>query len=153
MGKLRVHYGAWVLIGDGKKALLLHNDGDAELLNLRRIEVREQDNPATRDQGADAPGRAVGSGIGTRQGSVSQTDWHQIEEDRFAATIAAELNQAAQDNAFKEVIIVAPPKALAEIRRDLSGEAQRRVKGEIPKDLTHHPIPEIEKLLPTYEVA
>ena len=153
MATLKVHYGAWVLIGDGKKALLLHNEGDAELLNLRRLTVREQENPPSHEQGSDAPGRGVSSGTGTRFGSMGQTDWHQIEEDRFAATVAAELNRAAHDNEFKEIIIVAPPKTLAEIRRDLSGETHRKVVAEIPKDLTHHPIPEIEKLLPSYEIG
>lgn len=153
MTTLKVHYGAWVLIGDGKRALLLHNAGDAELLNLRRIEVREHADPPTREQGSDAPGRSVSPGTGTRFGSIGETDWQQMEEDRFAATIAGELNRAAHDAAFKELIIVAPPKTLAEIRRDLSTEAQRKVKAEIPKDLTHHPIPEIEKLLPTYEAG
>lgn len=153
MAQLKVHYGAWVLIGDGRKALLLHNEGDAELLNLRRLTVREQANPPTHEQGADTPGHGVFAGTGTRFGSVGGTDWHQIEEDRFAATVAAEVNRAAQANEFKEIVIVAPPKTLAEIRRDLSAEAQRRVVAEIPKDLTHHPIPEIEKLLARYDLG
>ncbi len=149
MARLKVHHGAWVLVGDGKKALFLRNEGDAELLNLRRIDVREHVNPATRDQGAGAPGRAV-SPNGSRVGAVEQTDWHQIEEDRFAAGMAADLNRAVQDGSAKELIIVVPPKVLAEIRRDLSEEAHRAVKAEIAKDLTHHPIPEIETLLASY---
>lgn len=153
MGKLKVHYGAWVLVGDGKKALLLHNEGDAEILNLRRLDVREQDDTPTRDQGSDAPGRAVSpGGQNARSSAMGQTDWHQLEEDRFAATLAQHLNRAAQNHEFKEVVIVAPPKALAEIRRDLSKETHAKVVAEISKDLTHHPIPEIEKLLPTYDV-
>ena len=148
MASLKVHHGAWVLIGDGKKALLLRNEGDADLMNLRRIDVREQHNPATRDQGSDAPGRGVGPGAVS--GSVSQTDWHQIEEDRFAAGMAADLNRASKDGAFKELVIVVPPKVLAEIRRDLSSDTQGKVRAEIPKDLTHHPIPEIEALLASY---
>ena len=47
-------------------------------------------------------------------------------------------------------MIVVPPKVLAEIRRDLSNETHRKVRAEIPKDLTHHPIPEIEALLASY---
>ncbi len=57
MATLKVHYGAWVLVGDGKKALLLHNEGDNEILDLRRLDVEQPVNPATRDQGSDAPGR------------------------------------------------------------------------------------------------
>lgn len=146
MAKLKVDYGAWVLVGDGRKALLLHNEGDAELINLRRLEVREHDNPPTHEQGSDAPGRS-GTPSGTRTGSIGETDWHQIEEDRFAAEIADRLNRAAAAREYKSLIVVAPPKTLTEIRRRLSAEAHRRVTAEIAKDLIHHPIPEIERIL------
>jgi protein required for attachment to host cells len=146
METFTVRNGAWVLIGDGKKALLLHNEGDAELLNLRRISVREQDNPPTHDQGTAAPGRAS-SPAGIRGGPVGETDWHQIEEDRFAASLAADLNRAAQEQRFKELIVVAPPKTLAELRREWSKETQGLIVAELPKDYTHHPIPEIERIL------
>ena len=152
MATLKVHHEAWVLIGDGTKALFLHNAGDEEILNLRRLEVRRQDNPATRDQGSDAPGRGV-SASGTRFGSLGGTDFHQIEEDRFAAAIADEINRGAHEDAFREIVIVAPPKCLAEIRKDLSAEAHRKVTAEIAKDYTHHPIPEIERLLAAHEMG
>ncbi len=151
MATLKVHYGAWVLVGDGKKALFLHNEGDEEILNLRRLDVEEKDNPATRDQGSDAPGRGH-SPTGARGGAMGGTDFHQVEEDRFAAHVAQRINAAAQGNGFKEIVIVAPPKSLAEIRRDLSAEAQRRVVCEIARDYTNHPIPEIEKLLASHAV-
>ena len=152
MTTLKVHHEAWVMVGDGTKALFLHNAGDEEILNLRRLEVRQQDNPATRDQGSDAPGRGF-SPSGTRFGSLGGPDFHQIEDDRFAAAIAEEINRAAHENAFREIVIVAPPKCLAEIRKDLSAEAQKKVTAEIAKDYTHHPIPEIEKLLLAHKPA
>ena len=152
MTTLKVNYGAWVMVGDGKKALFLHNEGDSELLNLRRLEVRQQDNPATRDQGTDAPGRAFGH-AGLQHSPMGGTDFHRQEEDRFAAGVAERINQGAQDNSFKEIVVVAPPKCLAEIRKDLSAEAHRRVVAEIPKDYTHHPIPEIEKLLAAHDMG
>ena len=149
MDTFTVRNGAWVVIGDGKKALVLQNAGDAQLLNLRRVSVREQDNPATRNQGSDSPGRSF-SPSGVRSGSVGETDWHQIEEDRFAATIAEDLNRAAREQLFKELVVVAPPKTLAELRREWSKDTQKRIVAEIPKDYTHHPIPEIESMLLTH---
>ena len=146
MATLKVHYGAWVLVGDGKKALFLHNDGDHEILNLRRLDVERHDSPATRDQGTDAPGRNHSS-TGPRGTAMGGTDFHRVEEERFAAHVAERINASAHENGFKELVIVAPPKCLAEIRKDLSAEAQKRVVCEIAKDYTHHPIPEIEKLL------
>ncbi len=151
MAKLQIKNGAWVLVCDGKKSLLLHNEGDPDLLNLRRTSVTEQNNPATRDQGTDTPGHGFAPS-GTRQGSLGETDYHTIEEERFADTIAAELNRAALEQAFKELVVVAPPKILAELRKAFSKHTGDRIAAEIPKDLTHHTIPEIEKLLAAHEV-
>ena len=67
--------------------------------------------------------------------------------------MAGEVNKAASENEFREIVILAPPKCLAEIRRDLSPDAKRRVVAEIAKDYTHHPIPEIEKLLAAHAVG
>ena len=147
METFTVRHGAWVVVGDGKKALVLHNEGDAELLNLRRVSVRENANPATREQGSDAPGR---SNTPTGIGSIAQTDWHQIEEDRFAASLADDINAAAREQLFKDLIVVAPPKTLAELRKEFAKDTQKRIVGELAKDYTHHTIPEIESLLLTH---
>jgi protein required for attachment to host cells len=45
---------------------------------------------------------------------------------------------------MKEIILIAPPRVLGELRKQLSAKARTKVKGEIDKDLTRHPIPEIE---------
>ena len=145
MHRVRIHNKAWVLVGDGRKALMLRNEGDADLLDLRRAAVRLDENPATHAQGTDAPGRAFGAN-GVRS-AVEPTDWHEIEAHRFATSMADEINEAVRSGACKEIVLVAPPKVLGELRQKLSGEAAKRVKGEIPKDLTHHRIGEIETIL------
>ncbi|MDX7952734.1 host attachment family protein [Lichenihabitans sp. Uapishka_5] len=149
METFTVRHGAWVVIGDGKKALVLHNEGDAELLNLRRVSVRENHNPATRQQGSDAPGRSS-SPAGAGSSSIAGTDWHQIEEDRFAASLADDINTAARGHLFKDLIVVAPPKTLAELRKEFGKDTQKCIVGELAKDYTHHTIPEIESLLLTH---
>ena len=150
MAQLRIGNGDWVLVGDGKKALLLENHGDAAVLNLRRLSVRTQDNPSTADQGTDRPGRTSSSASHARS-SYESTDWHALEETRFALELATEINRAAQAHEFRHIVIVAPPRTLGELRGEFSHEARKRISAEINKDLTHHTIPEIEKLLQSYE--
>jgi protein required for attachment to host cells len=138
--------GCWVLIGDGRKALFLVNEGDEKFPNLRRQSVRLNETPATHEVGTDAPGRSFAS-VGTRRSALQTTDWHDLEEHRFAGTVAAEINAAARDGLFKRLLIVAPPKILADLRQALSPQARARLIGELDKDLTKHSIDEIERLL------
>jgi protein required for attachment to host cells len=146
MNNVVVHNGAWVLVGDGRKALFFINKGSRDLLDLRVVETRIDENPATRDQGTDRPGRAFAS-VGGARSAVGDTDWHEVEEERFARAIAERINAGAEANEFSEIVIVAPPKTLGEIRKDLSKKAQGKVAGELGKDLTRHPLPDIEKAL------
>jgi len=146
MSHIVVHNGAWVLVGDGRHALFLYNHGDPDLLDLRVIEVRVEENPASREQGTDAPGRLFSSRNGMRS-AVEPTDWHELEKEHFAREIAARINRAAASGEMHEIVIIAPPRVLGELRKELSPQATARVKGELDRDLAHHPLREIEKAL------
>ncbi|HSM19207.1 MAG TPA: host attachment family protein [Hyphomicrobiales bacterium] len=139
-------HGTWVVVADGRKVLFLHNQGDDDIMDLRVRDKHAQDNPANREQGADRPGRAHDSTSPGRS-AMGQTDWHQIAEDRFAAEVAGEINQAALANEFKHLVVVAPPKALSELRTHLHKEAQQRLIAEIDKDLTNHTVEDMQKIL------
>ncbi len=135
-----------VLVADGRKMLFLRNEGDAEFPNLVVEKAQEQANPATRDQATDSAGRAS-SPQGGVQSSVEPTDFHQIEEDRFAADAADFLKLGALKNDYDSLIVIAPPKTLGELRKHYHKEVSSRLKGEFDKDLTGHPIKDIEKAL------
>ncbi|MCP8891233.1 host attachment family protein [Sphingomonas faeni] len=135
-----------VLVADGRKMLFLRNEGDNDYPNFVVEKAQEQDNPATRDQATDSAGRAS-SPQGGVQSSVEPTDFHQIEEDRFAADAAEFLKTGALKNRYDSLIVVAPPKTLGELRKHYHKEVTSRLKGELDKDLTGHPIKDIEKAL------
>src|ERR1700737_3022670 len=146
MTQHKLPHGAWVFVGDGQKALFLINEGDGKFPNLRRLAVEEHKDPPSREQGSDAPGRAYSS-VGRIRSAVEETDWHELEKERFAASIADRINKAAQSGVFSQIVIVAPPKILGELRREFTKETEAKVIAEVPKDLTHHTIAEIERLL------
>ena len=62
MQKIKIDQGDWVVVCDGKKALILENVGDWKFPNLQTREVFEQNNPPTHEQGSDAPGRSYSVG-------------------------------------------------------------------------------------------
>ncbi|MDH8576125.1 host attachment protein, partial [Klebsiella pneumoniae] len=76
--------------------------------------------------------------VGSSRSSVEQTDWHEIGEQRFARTIADALEALARDRDIPGFVIVAPPRALADLRRALDAHVRARIIAEIDKDLTSH---------------
>ena len=139
-----IPHDAWVLVADGEKALILRNEGDGAYPNLQVTRLIEQDNPATRDQGTDRPGR-FSDGPSVHRSAVQETDWHRLAEERFARDLADRLYKAAHAGRFDRLILVAPPRTLGELRDALHKEVRARVIAEIDKDLTNHPVHEIEK--------
>lgn len=166
---MHVPHNAFIVVADGRKMLLLRNEGDAEHLNLQVERKEMHGNPKDSDQKSDAAGRASstqsgpgapaiaqggsmhargqGAQFAPSRGSMDETDYHQMEEDRFAAEVAAILNKAAMSNAFNDLIIAAPPKTLGEMRMHYHKEVESRLLGEINKDLTGHPVDQIEAAL------
>lgn len=143
---MRIPHNGLVLVADGKKALFLRNEGDGAFPNLAVERIREQANPADHQQKSDLPGRAIAS-IGGARSALDEADFHQLEEDRFAAEAAEILRETALANQFETLVVVAPPKILGELRKHYHKEVERRIAAEIPKDLTGHPVEAIEKIL------
>jgi protein required for attachment to host cells len=138
--------GAWVVVCDGRKALLLANIGDELYPNLRTFEVHEQENPPTSQQGTDAPGRVHESGTAARS-AVETTDWHDQAERAFLRRIVARLDKALQAGETHALIIVAPPRALGVMRPLYTHAISRALAAEVDRDLVKLPVYEIEKML------
>jgi protein required for attachment to host cells len=141
-----ISHNALVLIGDGQKALFLRNKGTAHEVRLEVEQIMEQDNPATREQGTDRPGRSISS-VGSARSAVEEVDWHHIAKERFAGEIAEALYRHAHDNHFDKLVVIAPAKILGNLRKAFHAEVADKIVGEIPKELTSHPIPQIERLI------
>lgn len=141
---MQVPHDAMVVVADGRKLLMLRNEGDAEFLNLQVVQKQSHANPRTSDQTTDSSGRSAAP---AGHGTMGETDFHQLEEDRFAAEVAAMLRAQALQNAFESLIIVAPPKTLGALREQYHSSVTDRLAGELAKDLTGHPLPDIERAL------
>jgi protein required for attachment to host cells len=146
MAKLKIRTHDWVVVCDGRKALILENQGDEITPNLRMKEVREHPDPPTHAQGVEPPGRVQPS-VGTARSAVEQTDWHDRAEAEFLAGLARELDAVVTREPRKHLILVAPPRALGKLRQTYSPAVRRALKAEIDKDWVKTPIDEIERQL------
>jgi len=146
MSKLRIHPGEWVVVCDGKKALVLENVGDEKFPNLKTREVLDHPDLKTHELGSDAPGRSFSS-VGSGRSAVEQTDWHTQEEAKFLHKLAGHLEAAVNAGQVKSLILAAPPRALGVLRQAYSHNLRSAVRAEIDKDLVKMPVYEIEKHL------
>ncbi|WP_027527205.1 host attachment protein [Bradyrhizobium sp. Ec3.3] len=146
MTKMRIDKGEWIVVCDGRKALILENIGDEMFPNLHTREVHEQPNPSTSAQGTDAPG-TLHTALGGARSSVEQTDWHDEAERAFLKSLAGRLDSAVASGETAALTMVASPRALGMIRADYSDAVRKALHGEVGKDLVKLPIYEIEKQL------
>ncbi|MFK4506789.1 host attachment protein [Bradyrhizobium daqingense] len=139
MDKVRIEKGDWLVVCDGRKALILENVGDEMFPNLHIGEVHEQPNPSTGAQGSDAPGRLHGASGGVRS-LVEQTDWHDEAERSFLRGLAGRLDAAVSAGETSALTMVASPRALGMIRADYSDVVRKALQGEVGKDLVKLPV-------------
>ena len=89
----------WVLIADGEKALFLQNHTDGKDPYLQVVRKEEQENPPTREQAANRPGR-MSDGPSGHRSAFDDTDWHELEKERFAKDLADILYKLAHKGRF-----------------------------------------------------
>jgi protein required for attachment to host cells len=137
---------ALVLISDGQRARLLRNRGTPVNPELIVEKAIDRANPPTRDQGTDRPGRKHGTD-GNARSAIEQTDWHQQQEQRFAAELAEMLYKLGHAGNYEELVVVAPPKMLGDLRAKFHQQVSSAVVAEVPRDLTQYSVPEIGNML------
>lgn len=131
-----------VVVADGRKALLLVNQGPPDALDLSVLKtLNAGENPPDAEQQRDRPGRVQKSG--GRRSAVEQIDKHQQTEDEFAFDVVRMIPRTTD----ARVVFVAPPKFLAALRNARADENDIVVLGDIDKDLTHLPVDKLSRAL------
>lgn len=132
---MKVPHKSHVALVDGTRFLLLRNDGP---IFEPRLTVLEE--PALDPTNYSAAVR--------NQDEVSQwkgkTD---LDELAHAAAAAEWLNAKAIAGEIDQLVVVADPKTLGEMRRHYHSELQKRLVAEIDKELAQEPLEKIEKVL------
>ena len=144
---MKIEHDAWVVIADGRRALITQNVGQ---LFAPKLEIRDRleapPNPSTQEQGTDKPGRSFDSTSHRRSG-VEQTDWHDQAESAFLAKVADRLEKLCQTEKVRRVVLVAAPRALAVLRAGMPTCVRQKTVAEVDKDYTKHSLPEVERRL------
>ncbi len=113
----------WILIGDGSHARFFQTaDASSPWQMMRRVD---------------------------REHSREKTDRAETHEDHgeheFARQLVKELETARESGTFKQLVLVAPPKFLGQLRAELAGPLEACVVKSLDKDYTHMAEDELAK--------
>jgi protein required for attachment to host cells len=152
MEQIKIPHNGYVFVGDGRRALFLRNEGDEKFPNLKTEHVfRDDDNPRSHEQGTDQQPRTFagprGGPAGSRRSSIEPSDWHDLEEHKFARDVAAAIARVVRERKIEALVVAAPPRTLAELRQAFHADVKKRIIAELDKDLTKQPVHEIERHL------
>jgi protein required for attachment to host cells len=134
----------WIIAADESRARVLQVTGReqqlTEIENLVNPAGRAQDRELQTDAeprfsghgGLGKPGGSPTSGPGSdreAQGAVEHS------ARTFAREVGRYLDKARIDQRYDQLVLVAPPKFLGALRKELHKEVEKLVADELPKDL------------------
>ncbi|MBL0727781.1 host attachment protein [Piscinibacter sp. HJYY11] len=131
----------WVVVADEAIARILERSDDGEL-----EPVEEMTDAAAHAKGQDLRRDAVGrraasasGGLATQGNATASAgaDERHLEADGFARRVAAYLETAMHRSLFDELRLVAAPRFLGLLRKQLHPEVAKRVSDSLDKDLVH----------------
>lgn len=137
--------GDWVVVCDAGKYVVYENQGDTGRLDLRIVSFDEQDNPPTREQGTDRPGRFPSPNA--QRSAVGDTDWHDQAETRFIEALAGQMDAWAAAAPARHFVLVADPRSMGTMRKALKDQTSDRIALTITGDHVHRPVDAIEQLI------
>lgn len=112
---------AWIVVADGHSARVFENQGQQGAISLKETETL-------------TPHNLLGEGpSGSRPQGDSQRD---TDEATFAKQLAHWLNEHALKKSFAQLVLVADPKTLGQVRPQLHKEVTDRLVHESAKTLT-----------------
>jgi len=150
----------WVLVADEAIAKILRWPDSGDELEAVEALTDPAAHAKEGDFDRDAQGRRAGSAAqGSRQntaqrlrGTASVTasagaDEQHLEAQSFARRVAQHLAGALRQKRFDELRIVAAPRFLGHLRKELDAKVSAVVSEEINKDFIHYDLPELTRRL------
>lgn len=133
----------WILIADGARARIFANRGPGKGIEPVAGEALQGDHRPSRDLLRHKPGRTFESAGTMRHAIAPHHDPHRELKRTFAHELAESLEAHLADKAYDRLVVVAPPKALGDLRSALSEHVRAVVYAELGKDLTKTPMAEL----------
>lgn len=130
---------AYVLVADGGMARLMIAEGPPRKRQLQVLETLEC-------AGARVDHRDPADDIGSRR-TQGDFDPHAIESARFAKRIASRLEDLRRRGKLDDLLVIAEPRFLGELRKQFAPALGKRVSREIGRDFAHADLRHISRAI------
>jgi protein required for attachment to host cells len=128
----------WIAVTDGEHARFVQPDTNNTLRTVGALDSASA-HLRSRDIGADRPGRSFESGASAHHAIGPRHDPHALETQKFVRLVGEQISAASGRGEFDELLLVAPPRALNELREALDAATQAKLVGRLEKDLVKTP--------------
>jgi protein required for attachment to host cells len=128
----------WFVIADGGRARFVERDDKGAYRTVQSFVAAELHKKSS-DLGRDRPSRAQESATSARHAIEPRRDLHEASKEEFVKLVAEELDAEHGRGQFDELILVAPPGVLTELKQSLGNAIVKLVAGDLQKDLTKVP--------------
>ncbi|MBG1232112.1 host attachment protein [Aestuariivirga litoralis] len=134
-----------VAAADGAHARFFDYSRDAKGGAARQVRVMNHPALQSKDLVSDRPGHGQGSNGGGTHAIEPRVSPHEAEETKFLHDVIAQIVKEAVG--YDQLIIIAPPRALAVLRERLPRAERERVVLELNKDVLRMPEGDVAKLV------
>jgi protein required for attachment to host cells len=128
----------WYVIADGGRARFVEQDDGGAFRTLSNF-VSTELHKRSEELGLDRPARVQESASPARHAVEPKRDLHDAAKEDFIRTVGAELAGLQKEGSFDELVLVAPPGVIRELKDALTKPVAERVVKELHKDLTKVP--------------
>jgi len=128
----------WYVIADGGRARFVERDETGAFRTVASF-VSTELHERSSDLGRDRPARVKESAGPTRHAVEPRRDLHEAAKEDFVRLVADELDIGHKRGQFDQLVLVAPPGVLTELKQALSKPMALLVVNDLQKDLTKVP--------------
>lgn len=137
-----------IIVADNSRARIFKTDHP----NSPIVEIETMAHPEGRlheqDMVSDLPGKNAGEGGGGDHAFQEKIEPKEHEVIEFAKRTADYLDNARKKNQLDQLLIIAAPEFLGELRKQMTDETNELVVFELDKNLTQHSLDDIKIHLP-----
>ena len=128
----------WYVIADGGRARFVERDERGAFRTVSSF-VSTELHAKSSDLGRDRPARVMESATPGRSAVEPRRDLKEAAKQDFVKLVAGEIDAGHGRGQFDNLVLVAPPGVLTELKSNLSKPMAELVVGDLQKDLTKVP--------------